>query len=41
MSESDSPVHTIWTRVGTRIVWDPSWHPGMIVPSAFADDDNE
>jgi metal-sulfur cluster biosynthetic enzyme len=22
-------------RVGTRIVWDPSWRPGMIAPSAF------
>jgi metal-sulfur cluster biosynthetic enzyme len=28
-------------RVETRIVWDPSWHPGMIAPSAFGDDAGE
>jgi metal-sulfur cluster biosynthetic enzyme len=23
------------TRVDTRIIWDPAWHPGMIAPGAY------
>jgi metal-sulfur cluster biosynthetic enzyme len=23
------------TRVDTRIIWDPVWHPGMIAPGAY------
>jgi metal-sulfur cluster biosynthetic enzyme len=25
-------------NVNTRVVWDPSWHPGMIAPGAFESD---